>query len=352
MSHPRGNITINLGVGRVGKGVLAMHREKYYYPCRLIARDSRKQRWTIKWWRHNTHKLAGQYEFNVSTSRLLDGLWGNAEARRQVRLGEWKRAYMAQELEDEEELLSKPEQGSYTPAIHDALEPHINILTQLLHQPEDIESDIPAKTWLETQTEIGGIGKSIPFTGTLTLQDLIAVNHWYYKNIKGASTLQHLWIGSIPIGHARTLLVAARQRTLFVDSWESSPEIHSQFVDIDTYVVDRAWELLRVRTGYDKGPGRADVDIEALKILESRNYQWGLDKGIHENNWNPWGEFAPELAIGSKIRDGSPPVRGPNFNLEEESQWIDEKSRVYEAERAEREKQRPLPKPKAAKRAD
>ncbi|KAF9073345.1 hypothetical protein BDP27DRAFT_1318739 [Rhodocollybia butyracea] len=71
------------------------------------------------------------------------------------------------------------------------------------------------------------------------------------------------------------------------------------------------------------------------------NYQWGLDKGIHENNWNPWGEFAPELAIGSKIRDGSPLC-----------QWIDEKSRVYEAERAEREKQRPLPKPKAAKRAD
>ncbi|KAF9065975.1 hypothetical protein BDP27DRAFT_1404631 [Rhodocollybia butyracea] len=194
---------------------------------------------------------------------------------------------MAQELEDEEELLSKPEQGSYTPAIHDALEPHINILTQLLHQPEDIESDIPAKTWLKLKQKS---------------EDLIAVNHWYYKNIKGASTLQHLWIGSIPIGHARTLLVAARQRTLFVDSWESSPEIHSQFVDIDTYVVDRAWELLR-------------------------------------NNWNPWGEFAPELAIGSKIRDGSPPVRGPNFNLEEESQWIDEKSRVYEAERAEREKQ-------------
>jgi hypothetical protein len=234
-------------------------------------------------------------------------------------LGEWKRAHIAWELEDEEELLSKPEQGSYTPAIHDALEPHINILTQLLHQPGDVESDIPAKTWLETQKEIRSIGKSIPFTGSLTLQDLIAVNHWYYKNVKDASKLQHLWIGSTPIGHARTLLVAARQRALFISSWESSPEIHSQFINIDAFVIYRAWELLKVKTGHDKGAGGTDVDIEALRILESRmfalsdeaghagNYQWGLDKGIHENNWNPWDEFAPELAIGSSIRNGSPP---------------------------------------------
>ncbi|KAF9060136.1 hypothetical protein BDP27DRAFT_1237347, partial [Rhodocollybia butyracea] len=62
-----------------------------------------------------------------------------------------------------------------------------------------------------------------------------------------------------------------------------------------------------------------DIDLEALKILEHQmfsrskdageagNYQWGLDKGIHENNWNPWDLLAPENMIGYKAREASEP---------------------------------------------
>jgi hypothetical protein len=240
----------------------------------------------------------------------------------ELQLGKWKRAYIVHELNDEEESLTNPEARRFTTEIHHALVPHTPILSQLLHNPDAVSSDlVPAKRWAQTQRDIHG--NAVPFCGLLTLNDQLSINNWYYKHIEDASAKMHIWWASTPIAHARTLLLASRHRQEFEHHWEPDADTIEHGSDLEQYIINQAWDKLvtfmgRTEEGHQKVPG-LDIDLEALKILEhpmfshskdageAGNYQWCLDKGIHENNWNPWDSLAPENTIGYKAWEASEP---------------------------------------------
>ncbi|KAK0499257.1 hypothetical protein EDD18DRAFT_1377282, partial [Armillaria luteobubalina] len=74
--------------------------------------------------------------------------------------------------------------------------------------------------------------------------------------------------------------------------------------NVEIFVLQSAWERLVNYTGLttDGYPKIASVDVnmEALHILEDRmfdtsedagiagNCQWGLNVGMHQDNWCPW----------------------------------------------------------------
>ncbi|KAF9060137.1 hypothetical protein BDP27DRAFT_1370799 [Rhodocollybia butyracea] len=205
-----------------GKMILARKGTKYYYPCRLIAKSTRRAQggdtWTIKWWRYANHSSAGQYELKVPISRLADALWENSAERRQIQLGEWKRAYIVHELNDEEESLTNPEARRFTTEIHHALVPHSPILSQLLHNPDAVSSDlVPAKRWAQTQRDIHG--NAVPFCGLLTLNDQLSINNWYYKHIEDAYLE-------------------------FEHNWELDADTIEHGSDLEQYIINQAWDKL------------------------------------------------------------------------------------------------------------
>ncbi|KAK0477515.1 hypothetical protein EDD18DRAFT_1114662 [Armillaria luteobubalina] len=74
-----------------------------------------------------------------------------------------------------------------------------------------------------------------------------------------------------------------------------------------------------------------DVNMEALHMLEDRmfdtsedagitgNCQWGLDVGMHQDNWCPW-KFGGENGKVLTSLDIKKP--GPDFDEDEQQEWF------------------------------
>lgn len=110
------------------------------------------------------------------------------------------------------------------------------------------------------------------------------------------------------MSHARTLVVAYRHRELFLQDEECPPVSESE--SVDRFAIEKGSERLVDFTGRTTDgkikPEAVDVDMEALVLLEKRmfdtsedagfagNHQWGLDIGMHQDNWYPWNSPGPE----------------------------------------------------------
>ncbi|KAK7434743.1 hypothetical protein VKT23_020021 [Stygiomarasmius scandens] len=335
---------IALGQFFEGKMVLAS-KGKYHYPARLI-KDNSDGTWIIKWWRLNKHDEAGCYAC-ISQHALVSALWRDLRRRRMIRLGQWTRAHLVEYQQDE---IRYPLYLSFSSEVSTALMPHRDILSQLtFSSPNAIFPDVPAFSWALRQK-----GKVVPFTGLISVEDQARINDWFRSNIPQASSCEHHWVAGIAIGHARTLFVASQHRAEIVS------EFDGDFSESD--VIKAAWKRLVHFTGKDEEGvpliDAVDVDLEALKVLEyyifslgvdageAGNKQWGLDVGMHENDWNPWDVYAPECEVGYQRREAEDPEYGPNYDHEEETQYYETQRLILEREKAARNAKRPKPRPK------
>ncbi len=147
------------------------------------------------------------------------------------------------------------------------------------------------------------------WTGSLTLNDLARINNYFFRRIlKIGKECPLYWVTGLAMSHARTLVIAYRHRDLFVQDEACPPMSESE--SADHFVIEKAWERLVNFTGRTTDgkikPDVVDVDMEALVILEKRmfdtsedagiagNHQWGLDIGMHQDNWYPWNSHGPE----------------------------------------------------------
>jgi len=80
-----------------------------------------------------------------------------------------------------EDILSDPSSIPYTTAIHKALQPHFNILQELLDNPTtgDIQL-VPAKAWLGTKDPCQIL---IPHSGSLSMSDQAGIANWFETHI-------------------------------------------------------------------------------------------------------------------------------------------------------------------------
>jgi hypothetical protein len=71
-------------------GTLA-HYGDYWYPVRLIQYVKQSKKWQIRWWRDCSFNMpvvgiASGSLMLIDEIDVVDSLWGNAEARRQIRV--------------------------------------------------------------------------------------------------------------------------------------------------------------------------------------------------------------------------------------------------------------------------
>ncbi|KAF9066678.1 hypothetical protein BDP27DRAFT_1423580 [Rhodocollybia butyracea] len=276
----------------------------FFFPARLIFRHKDGKSWTICWWRHNlplptSSQKPGDYAI-VSIKDIKDELWRNQSARRAIRASSII-SFWCKKIADN--ILENPEFLPFNSEIEKALRPHILILTELMNSPETVDPDIcPAKQWQMTQRQPKKRRGAVPLTthhvtpvmehsGGLTTDDCARINNWFDQNVPGATEKQHIWMFTLPISHARTLLVLHRS-------------------DFGLDGLKKAFDRLVAWTGKtidgkDKCYQKADVDLEALSILESLIFDISEDAGVAGNQ--QWG-LMQALTCG----DG---IHGVNMDL-------------------------------------
>ncbi|KAJ6601491.1 hypothetical protein B0H10DRAFT_1824052 [Mycena sp. CBHHK59/15] len=292
---------------RPGKGALARWGD-YWYPVRLIQKKDQSS-WVVKWWRLSHFPSSGpspELWTTIEEKDLQDELWADVAARRQIKLGRWTHAC---ETPTEEDVLYNFLDSPYTTELDDILRPHMHVLSDLL---SDFESpgkhdDIPAaifarKARSSPQRASEALRNGgIPFTGGLDLVDCARVSNWFYSVIPGAKSHVVLWLGRVPLAHAYTLVIAARNRKEIIRRLKDGRMKEGksgQARHIEADILEAAWEYQMTRP---LSVLRAvDVDRECLGAFEERlfedsaaagragNRQWGLDAGEHQDDWNPY----------------------------------------------------------------
>ena len=131
----------------------------------------------------------------------------------------------------------------------------------------------------------------VPFTGSLSITERAQVSNWFEAHIAKDKKVRRHWLGLLPLAHAYTLYIATliRQKSM------------ANRVDIidDEKVLQLAWEL-QTTASPESLWREVDVDKECLDRLEEEmfersaraglagDYQWGLDAGDHQDDWNPY----------------------------------------------------------------
>ena len=134
----------------------------------------------------------------------------------------------------------------------------------------------------------------VEFTGGLSITTQSQIYDWFEHHVPGAKGNSALWISKAPGAHAITVVIAEQHRTEF----EADEEFPAEDAAAqDGFILERAW---RHQMHVLAEPAGLDVDLECLKDLEDRMYewsaaagiagcqQWGLDAGDHERQWGPY----------------------------------------------------------------
>ncbi|KAF8134056.1 hypothetical protein K438DRAFT_1997887 [Mycena galopus ATCC 62051] len=285
-----------------GKGALARYG-KYWYPVRLIFKDGDS--------------------WEVSTEDLCDELWANSHARRQIQLGKWIHAF---DTVTDEDSVFEFRGAPYTDEIEDALRPHIEILGDLLNDPEGDHPTIPAAVFARAQKKVKH-GKcsemmrngGIPFTGELPDVDCARVANWIYHCVPDAKGTVTNWIGRPPLAHAYTILIAYRNHHEILQEIEAKSKYKE---------MDRQAAIFAIAWRYQRRPTFrfCDIDHECLNIFKERlfeqsrvagragNQQWGLDIGTHQDNWNPYAGLPADWNHGDRDDESDSELQpGPNY---------------------------------------
>ncbi|KAF9468215.1 hypothetical protein BDZ94DRAFT_1184677 [Collybia nuda] len=324
-----------------GKGALAK-RGKYWYPVHLISKESDvvAPRWRVQWWRGCQFRNLGGIPPGdreiIEEKYIVDELWNEHRERRQVRLGRWTHAC---EIPTDEDILLGFKDSPYTQEIHGILAPHQELLHLLLRfdprsSLQGTHHNVPVIRYIQglSKSKSGRLSQVdklamrgiISDAGDLTFIERAQIENWFYNSIPGAKESND-WIGHIPLAHAFTIVLAEwRKDRLFEDSNGISCDNNGNN-SATTLLWDLAWDYQR-RTTYRP---TIDVDLECLGALEERmfensrtagiagNQQWGLDAGLHQGKWNPYGglpghwnhndrsESESELQHGASFSDGS-----------------------------------------------
>ncbi|KAF9033654.1 hypothetical protein BJ165DRAFT_1410375 [Panaeolus papilionaceus] len=272
---------------RVGCGALAKHGD-YFYPVRLVQKIG--ERWTVCWWRGNEYSNAPPPVFSVPEADLTDALWRNMSARRKIRLGKWIHTCDVASIED---ILADPTSVPYTEDVNNALLPHKDLLVKLsMYEFESIkDNDVPAKRWVEGM-KLNLRLATVPHVGQLSVVQWAQVANWFDTNITCSDLKRRLdWLGRLPIAHAHTIYIAH----LISGGVAHSTDTDSQSAQL----LDAAWRL-QTAGAPSQYSLDTDVDAQCLYRLEedmfeissdagaASMYQWGLDSGHHQSNWNPY----------------------------------------------------------------
>ncbi|KAK0432697.1 hypothetical protein EV421DRAFT_2000250 [Armillaria borealis] len=247
------------------------------------------------------------------------------------------------EKEDPAEFLVNPHSLEFNSEIEKALYPHRKVLAQLINSPNEVDDAlVPAKAWLNSLKKQPRI---IHWTGGLIPNDLARINDYFFHCILKISQ-EHLldWATGLTMSHARTLVVAYRHRVLFLQDEECPPMSESQ--SVSCFAFKKAWERLVDFMG---------CTTDALVLLEKRmfdtsedagiagNHQWGLDIGMHQDNWYPWNSPGPEEEKETHEGNQSEIEVGPEFDQEELAKWHRTELEKEEAREQTQRAMRPRP---------
>ncbi|KAF9548012.1 hypothetical protein CPC08DRAFT_591108, partial [Agrocybe pediades] len=290
---------------RRGRGALA-RSGSFWYPVRLIHCEG--DSWRVRWWRgcesSGTHIVPDSVT-SVQLEDIVDSLWTDYKARREIRLGKWKRSC---DVKTPDEILDDPSSIDYTKVVDDALKDSIYLLKQLLHNPEDVDSQlVPSKKWIESQRK--SIRTTIvPYVGSLTLLERAQIANWFEIFVSEDPKIRHQWLALLPIAHAHTLFIAHRLQSNREDIMPDTPALTPE-------LLKQAWMVQ-----FEGTPSvLMDVDVErdCLKVLEEEmfeyslragragNCQWGLDAGGHEDAWNPYIGLPEEWNYKDRVADAA-----------------------------------------------
>jgi len=210
-------------------------------------------------------------------------------------------------------MLADPLAVDFSTEIEKALEPALETLTKLLHNPDSVDpQDAPVLNYLRQpykgpMSHLHRAGY-VPFRGDVALLDQARTTNWFERRVPDATAKRMLWIGRAPLAHAITVLL----RTRLADTFRNHSEFPSDgsLMDQENFLLKKAWEHQQQAIRPDIGD--VDVDRESIGMLEERMfevskeagragyYQWGLDEGDHQDKWFPY-ENVPS---GWNHRDG------------------------------------------------
>ena len=191
---------------RARRGALVRYGD-FWYPAHLIQYLKPSKKWQIRWWRECSFNMVGiELESGplmlVDESDVVDSLWGDEKAQRQVRvrylvilnfwmitnglgitqLGKWINAHKVPSVED---ILSNPTSILYTREVNEALQPYVDSLQKLLRNPgpgfADVHS-VPAMKWL-AHGKRDPLRTLIPYTGNLSVIDRAQIANWFKIHI-------------------------------------------------------------------------------------------------------------------------------------------------------------------------
>ncbi|KAJ8075427.1 hypothetical protein PM082_019765 [Marasmius tenuissimus] len=344
-----------------GQSVLVQDGPYHRYPARAINRDS-NSKWKVKWWRGNqvseesTH-IPGSYE-TVSSSRIVDALYGDIKGRRGVRLGKWTTVPEIREKEEEAyqsqyTIVENPSKSRpYTTKIHEILYPNKDQLTRLIFDRSDLNLDeFPTLRFLRHYHLT-----VVPYTGGLSLETQSEIMNWVYHNIPGVRGTLPAWITDGSLQHAFLLWIEGRDRV----ELENLPECPRSKLKREKFLREQAWMRLKQFASRSdresRGPPEyVDIDLESLSQLEmdmfdrstvaghGGNCQWGLDVGIHQDNWWPYMVYPNNVDHGRDDEEETKPGRRYHWDPYT-IKWREQKARQDEVKKKADDIPRPLPK--------
>ncbi|KAL6298191.1 hypothetical protein BKA93DRAFT_932223 [Sparassis latifolia] len=251
---------------------------------------------------------------SVPEHDLVDELWNNVHARRQ--LGKWD--HPCKDADDDDVLLQFTKYP-FTSDINAVLSPHTTTLTNLIFRPPPLEDwkkmqlDVPVLGYLHSCSSSEATRSGIvSFAAGLTMFDQARIANWVSVKVPEAKDRRELWLGRFPLAHAFTLVLAARRRPK-IAALPAYPSNKTQ-QEQERWILAETWQL-QSTTFTDLDKSKVDVDKECLWIVEERmfkrsaaagkagHFQWGLDKGTHQEKWDRWERLPPHWNHGD--RDGS-----------------------------------------------
>ena len=193
----------------------------------------------------------------------------------------------------------------FSDEINIALNSHLDTLNSLLQSPQDIsEKYCSAWAYVHNKKFISNFKAEVSllkaglllFRGTLTATDVAMVHHWLHTKLSFGATKKDQWFQHVPAAYAMTLLILYHSYHKWCEDnipVETLPSHPTLFCNL----LKQAWDL---QCKGNSKPDGIDVDQEAVKVLEramfeiskaaglASHYQWGLDAGNHQQQWNPF----------------------------------------------------------------
>ncbi|KAG1777063.1 hypothetical protein EV702DRAFT_970383 [Suillus placidus] len=282
-----------------GKGALARHG-KFWYPVRLIRFHGETDAWQVRWWRGCGFPPDRPVDLQslVPTADLVDELWQDRAGRRAVRFGQWTHAH---DVPVGEDIIYSFHDTPYPSETDTILAPHKSTIQHLISVPrlEDIQH-LPVGRHLQQQGRKVSLtgGYTVKYCGDLTAVQQAQVAHWIFDNIEEARETVVQWLGCAPFAHALSIMLAHHKRSI-LEADADYPRDGTMEAQ-DEFILDTAWMTLLKETGSSTDVIHTDVDLECLSVFEHRlfeksarsgsagNYQWGLDAGNHQDDWDPY----------------------------------------------------------------